>query len=283
MKFLLGKMEDFSPHYIVINLLFLFMFCHMPSSRRKLGFCQIQFDKTSKEIKKVIIQPNIDLNSLMTILMNNSSWKMNSLYNYPEFNLDKNAKKLMEKILEDAYALIKKGEILLAANLADALFSACTPYWVALVREGKHIIAKEFWKEILNTVVDWENQHNVHIHKGTPYYFLSHTCLLLDDLENAFVYLGLAYEEDKKICKKAKLGLEKKPSYLTLSLSSGQENFMYPFVREMRALLDEYRRFYNRTLRKSLSLKTIDKKFFGTSLFSFVGYWWISDWWIGDW
>ena len=224
----------------------------------------IEIDCTSaKVIRNVEYAGKIPINILIDSLLNKSRIEID-VYHKPSFSLSSNFIQIMNAILDDIKQLIQSGDFLLSRNTSDAIFNACTLYWQKLIANGQLFIAKEFWRRILDLVIEWEIRHRnrIRIHKGTPYFFLTHTCLLLDDIENTFIYLSKTIEEDKRICHRFGQNYLNAPAYSTISLSANQNNFMYPKVEEVRNYLQERLRLYNRKLRKKVKFSTIERKFF---------------------
>ncbi|MGE5661954.1 MAG: hypothetical protein ACM3X1_06865 [Ignavibacteriales bacterium] len=58
----------------------------------------------------------------------------------------------------------------------------------------------QLWKKILEITSKWEaKNHNVTIHKGTAYFFLAESYLLVGDDDMAFLYLFNALVDDIRL------------------------------------------------------------------------------------
>jgi len=228
----------------------------------KLKTISIDYN-SSKDIINLYYNGSFPFSTYINLLLNESRYGYN-IYHKPIFDFSPDFNQSLILIIDDIKDLMKRKEYLLARNTSDAIFNACTIYWQRLMSNGQHIVAKEFWKKIIDTIIGLENK-KVKIHKGTPYFFLAHTCLLLDDIENTFIYLSKAIYEDEKSCKLFGQNYQMAPGYKTVSLSAEKNNFMYPDVMEVRNYLENHLKRYNRKLRKNLAFKTIENKFFNNA------------------
>jgi hypothetical protein len=212
-------------------------------------------------LRDVVYTGNIPVVDLIAPLLNGTRYHI-SINQKPTLEFNTDFIRIFNSLLDDIQELMNRSEYLLARNTSDKIFESCTSYWHSLILNGKHSLAKEFWIGILNIVDTWEELNQVEIHKGSPYFFLAHNCLLLDDVENTFIFLSRAIREDERVCSQFNQDYRGAPGYKTISLSNDRNNFMYYKVQEIRSYLDEGLNNYNRKLRKGLSFQTIEKKFF---------------------
>jgi hypothetical protein len=82
----------------------------------------------------------------------------------------------------------------------DAFFNNFTFIWDAFIRRQLFDKAENLWDNALEIAYEWErkNPEKIKIHKGTPLYFWSITCILNNDLEKGFLLMHQALEEDKR-------------------------------------------------------------------------------------
>jgi len=81
----------------------------------------------------------------------------------------------------------------------DFFFNQFTIIWEDLLRRQHYEGAKEIWDIALSLAFEWESSNKPYrIHKGTPYYFLGVTAILNEELENGFLFMHQALEEDRK-------------------------------------------------------------------------------------
>ena len=95
-------------------------------------------------------------------------------------------------------------------------------YWLGLLTNGLDTIAAVVWQNVLSIATDWEKSNMpTTIHKGTAYFFLAETYLLIGDRDLAFMYLYSALNDDIYLSSMASsLNYpQKAPSYLTATMS----------------------------------------------------------------
>ena len=78
----------------------------------------------------------------------------------------------------------------------DAYFNNFTPLWSIRLRSGQGKAAAVVWPWALRPVLAFEQSSGRQIHKGTPYYFWGMTSLLGDNLEEGYLLMHRALEED---------------------------------------------------------------------------------------
>lgn len=77
----------------------------------------------------------------------------------------------------------------------DLFFNQFTPIWINLIQTNRFKEAENIWHYAISIALRWE-KHNPQIHKGTPYYFLGVTQILATNLEDGFLSMHRALEED---------------------------------------------------------------------------------------
>lgn len=77
----------------------------------------------------------------------------------------------------------------------DYFFNQFTPIWIDLLRKGRYTEAEEIWHIALQIADSWEKK-NPRVHKGTPFYFLGVSQILKKNLEDGFLSIHQALEED---------------------------------------------------------------------------------------
>lgn len=164
----------------------------------------------------------------------------------------------------DAIKLVRQeGNEELAAYLAARLFESFTPYWIALLSEGKDLLGIYLWKAVLRITKEWEGNNSLKIHTGTPNFFLSENYFLIGDRDLAFVYLYDALEDDKLLNKSAPIFEYplKAPASYTATMNPTKDNHMYYIVKELRDRLDIYITKFNATFTANFTIEDFDKKF----------------------
>ncbi len=110
----------------------------------------------------------------------------------------------------------------------DNLFNNLTIIWKNYQNNGRVGEAQQFWQDILNMVLDWENSRNARIHKGSLFYFWSQTAILQGQLDKGFFLIHSAYEEDVLTSNNQLPGT---PAFRTVSLDYSEKgNLLYGLV-----------------------------------------------------
>ncbi len=161
----------------------------------------------------------------------------------------------------DEVKKIQEKDHVLAAYLASRLFESFSSYWIdELLAIGKHIVAIGFWKKILSIIKNWEENNNFRIHKGTPYFFLAETYLLVGDFDGGFIAMSNAIKDDRFL---PELNYPKEaPVYWTATMLDKPNNHMYQFiVRKSRLRLSQFIKNYNIKYNQNFTINTFDQKF----------------------
>jgi hypothetical protein len=123
-----------------------------------------------------------------------------------------------EKIEQAANNFFKVGQ---SPAEHDSFFGRFTPIWFDLIQKRRYFEAVSMWNPPLLFAYKWEENNEPHrIHKGTPYYFLGVTAILNNELENGFLLMHQALEEDKRITKT----IPQSPAYFFVTLDYKQQN-----------------------------------------------------------
>lgn len=78
----------------------------------------------------------------------------------------------------------------------DLFFNNLTHAWLKELQGGNYWNALKVWDDILKIVRNWESKNNKHVHKGTPFFFQSVTCIENNDLDRGFSLMYEGYLED---------------------------------------------------------------------------------------
>lgn len=162
--------------------------------------------------------------------------------------------KLREQIHK--YLDSKKGE----PAGQDYLFNNLALIWRQYHGNGRVTEAQRLLNDVLNIVLEWEDLNKPHrVHKGSIYYFWSHTAILQDDLDKGFFLIHSAYEEDVLTHKNENPGT---PATLTVSLNDlDKNNLLYMKVKDWVAFLNNYIESYRNDRRGLLTLNDFRSKF----------------------
>ena len=136
----------------------------------------------------------------------------------------------------------------------DLFFQRFTVVWLDLLNRRRYPEAEYIWKFALGPAFQWENNNEPNkIHKGTPYYFWGVTAILNDKLEDGFLQMHQALEEDRKNIQPQ---APQTPAYFFVTLDDSKiGQFFRPKVVEIGQYLfermEEYRKTRNGTLDRS--------------------------------
>lgn len=139
-------------------------------------------------------------------------------------------------------------------------FGRFTPIWFNLVQRRRYFDAIHLWNSALKIVYAWEdaNKPNL-IHKGTPFYFMGVTAILNNELENGFLLMHQALEEDKKL---STVAVPKTPAYSFVTLDyKNQHQFFRPKVEEISKYLVKAVETYTKTRPRKITLNDFKTKF----------------------
>ncbi|MEN6554465.1 MAG: hypothetical protein ABFC34_16465 [Methanobacterium sp.] len=112
--------------------------------------------------------------------------------------------------------------------------------------------AQQFWQDILDIVVEWEQTNKIRIHKGSIFYFWSQVAILQGQFEKGFFLIHSSYEEDVLTHGNKLPGT---PAFKTVSLDySDKKNLLYGLViewaKDLEKFIDQYCNITGRTFSK---------------------------------
>jgi len=142
----------------------------------------------------------------------------------------------------------------------DMFFNQFTVVWEDLIKKRRYEEAKEIWNIALRLAFEWENNNKPHmIHKGTPYYFLGVSEILNNELENGFLSMHQALEEDKKTLRSQ---TPSTPAYFFVTLDYTKQAQFFRFkVEEIARYLSDRIDEYRRTRSGGLNISDFKTKF----------------------
>ncbi|MFA5771318.1 MAG: hypothetical protein WC974_01105 [Thermoplasmata archaeon] len=103
-----------------------------------------------------------------------------------------------EKQMLDTLTEINKDESVSVVK-QNRLFENFMDMWEDLIFQRRFKDAEKLWRYVLEIATKWEDQHPdaAKIHKGTPFYWWAGTCILNGELEDGFLLMHKALEEDR--------------------------------------------------------------------------------------
>jgi len=144
----------------------------------------------------------------------------------------------------------------------DQFFDGFNEIWIDILRRQRYEEAGEIWKFALDLASKWENNNKPNkIHKGTPYYCLGVTAILNNKLEDGFLFMHQALEEDRRTHASQ---TPSTPAYFFVTLDYRQEElslYFIPRVQEIAQYLFERIEKYRATGKGALDDNTFKTKF----------------------
>jgi hypothetical protein len=231
----------------------------------------VSFDRSVIPLIEVFINGQ-HLGSTLPILLERSNIPQSSAFDKTsrKIELDNSITGISHEIFK-AVKIIKEQDKdgYLAAILASHLFERFTPYWRKLLEDGQDIIGIQLWQNLLSMTYLWEKNSKTNIHKGTPYFFLAESYLLVGERDLGFIYLYNALQEDIILGSSSPQIKypQKAPSFLTATMIGEVDNQMYYLVLELRQKLDAYISLFNNLYPRSIPFTSndFDNKFLANS------------------
>ncbi len=145
-------------------------------------------------------------------------------------------------------------------QMLDHYFENYTSLWTELMNEGKFLEAARLLAAFpLRMAYYWENTNSKPLHKGTPYYFVGVSKIASDDLDEGFLYMHQALEEDKRTFGTLQ---PQTPAFFFVTLDySTQNQFFYPRVIQASSYLEQRLDFYRKSSGSTLTLDEFKKRF----------------------
>ncbi len=139
-------------------------------------------------------------------------------------------------------------------------FGQFSRIWLDLINNRRYFDAIRFLNFGVNLAVNWEKQHRPNkVHKGTPYYFLGVSGILNNELENGFLAMHQAMEEDKRLSGRR---LPEAPAFWFVTLDyTRQDQFFREKVEQIANYLSDRLVEYSNKRSGSLTLDQFRTKF----------------------
>lgn len=213
----------------------------MSNNIQKLVFNDVEvFYDSQKIVQRVTVSSN-DLSTIFG-LFNESNYNAVKMIYIPSQLED-----ICFKVFDIIDEILNSGDFPLAVSLSDHLFQQFTILWQYYLSHERQMMGTKLWQHVLEITWKWEKSKNVIIHKGTPYFFLGANQLMQGNLDNAFLFIHNAMEEDIRYSNQINdpLLYTTKPAYLSSSLIvDDPRNYLYPYVidaaTKMRLFINKY-------------------------------------------
>lgn len=212
------------------------------------------------DLQNIVQQVTVNSNDLSTIfsLFNESNYNAVGVVYIPSQLVE-----ICFKVFDAVEDLLKKNKFPLSVNLSDYLFQQFTILWQYYLQHERQMMGTQLWQRVLEITWKWEGSDKA-VHKGTPYFFLGGNQLMQGNVDNAFLFIHNAMEEDKRYSIQIEdpLLYTTKPAYLSSSLLvDDPRNYLHPYVRGAAAKMQDFINKYNSLLGKSFTYQYFDEKF----------------------
>jgi hypothetical protein len=212
----------------------------------------------SQKIARKVTVDSIDLDVIFALFNESNYNVVKMLYFAPEFEM------ICNRIFDAAKELFNNKEFTTAAYTAARLFEQFTTLWNYYLDHQRHLLGTKLWQHVCRMTWKWEKSNNATVHKGTPYFFLGANQLMQGNLDNAFLFIHNAMEEDIRYS--SQIGdpsfYKTMPAYLFSSLiADNPKNYLYPYAQEAKRKLDSFIQTHNALLSAGFSYSDFDSKF----------------------
>ncbi len=202
------------------------------------------------EIKDMVLY--LDGNNFVSDIMNECEIQNSNLVpqtKWVTFNpnyMDRHIDKRIKEIIEYIFNLRNQQKDEDAIDLSDAFFQSFTPLMSVLVEQKNFYQVSDMWNWLISKVKNIEEYQGVEfgkgVHKGTAFYFLGLSRLMMGDVDGAYLSFAEAAKEDeifpKSVLNRHQKGLPPVVKILLLDLS--KDNFAYSLVKQIRETINSW-------------------------------------------
>lgn len=133
-----------------------------------------------------------------------------------------------------------------AIDMSNGFFEAFNGVMNSFIMQKNFYAISQLWKRLIAQVSEIEKRHSVEVgrgvHKGTAFFFLGLSQLMMEDIDGAYMSIAAAAEEDKTLpgsfLDRYRNRLTPAEKLLLLDLST--DNFAYGFVKHMRDAVENW-------------------------------------------
>jgi hypothetical protein len=161
-------------------------------------------------------------------------------------NMDKHIDSSVREILNHIFDLRKQQRDEAAIDVSDAFFQSFTVLMNILIEQKNFYQVSNMWIWIISKVNHIEKTLGIEfgkgVHKGTAYFFLAFSQMIMRDVSGAYISFAEAAKEDEIFPRTVLKRHEKElpPSVKVLLLDLGRANFAYGLVKEIREAINEW-------------------------------------------
>lgn len=181
----------------------------------------------------------------------------------PEY-MDKHIDKSIKDIIEYIFNIRKQQKDDDAIYLSDAFFQSFTPLMNILVEQRNFYQVSNMWIWLISKVKNIEESQGIKfgrgLHKGTAFYFLGFSQLMMRDIDGAYLSFAEAEKEDEILPKSVLKRHQKEcpPVLKILLLDLSRDNFAYGIVKQIRKTIDSWEKQYTNISRGASIFTSIE-------------------------
>lgn len=154
--------------------------------------------------------------------------------------MDEHIGKKINEIVEHIFELRKQGKDEDAIDISDNFFQSFTPLMHIFVEQKNFSQVASMWEWLISKVKSIEESSEIKfgegVHKGTAFYFLGFSRLMMENVDGAYLSFAEAANDDKilptSVLNRHQKGLPPVVKILLLDLS--KDNFAYIQVKQIR-------------------------------------------------
>lgn len=147
---------------------------------------------------------------------------------------------------------------------AEAYFNNFTIIWNSILQRGGSLErAERIWEQALQPALRWERANAGHrLHNGTPYYFWGMTSLLAGNVDQGYLLIHQAVEEDIRTSGQP---VPNTPAFALVSLNYKEEHQAFrQWVLQQTSFFSDLIKNYNTIHRRSLTVDDVKQRFIDT-------------------
>lgn len=172
-------------------------------------------------------------------------------------------------ILNTLFSAIKDIEVNLndkasANHIAGHFFNHFKGIWRTNLNKYSAFMEIDLWDHLLAEVINWENNNDYKIHKGTPYYFNAGNYLIVGHYDFAWNYVYKAIEEDRfhGLRRDSNFDYRSLPAYSLATLNiDNPHNYLYQIVLRLSDKINHFISLYDQEYNDNFTFNTFRNKF----------------------
>jgi len=178
-------------------------------------------------------------------------------------NMDKRIDGSIREIFNYTFDLRKQERHEAAVDFSDAFFQSFTPLMNVFIQQNNFYQVSNMWIWILSKVNRIEESLGIEfgkgVHKGTAYFFLAFSQMMMKDVAGAYIFFAEAEKEDEIFPRSVLERHENRlpPSVKVLLLDLGKANFAYPLVQQITQTIQGWESTYPDISQKKSVLESI--------------------------